>query len=306
MTQGSDTLRAVDGVNLGIRPRETLGVVGESGCGKSTLARLILRLIPPTSGTVTFDGQDMSVKDRTAQRALRRRMNIVFQDPYGSLDPRMTVLEIIAEPLRAHGLVESRRNLVEYVAQLLEQCGLSSELLYRFPHQFSGGQRQRICIARALAAEPEFLVCDEAVSALDVSIQAQILNLLCDLREKRKLTYLFISHDLSVVRFLCDRVAVMYLGQIVEQAPVEELFRNPANPYTQALLSAAPDFDEAADLTRPPLLLEGDIPSPANPPSGCRFHTRCPHATERCGRDAPQLREAFANPDHLVRCHLAK
>ncbi|GHU74911.1 peptide ABC transporter ATP-binding protein [Clostridia bacterium] len=298
-------LRAVDSVDLNVRRYETLGVVGESGCGKSTLARLLLRLIEATSGTVTFDGIDLFTRDRAAQKSLRKRMNIVFQDPYGSLDPRMSVLELIAEPLRAHGMAAHRGSLVDRVAALLEQCGISADQLYRFAHQFSGGQRQRICIARALAAEPEFVVCDEAVSALDVSIQAQILNLLVDLKARHKLTYLFISHDLSVVRYLCDRVAVMYLGQVVELAPTESLFTDAAHPYTRALISSAPDIDASNTPTDGSTsLLEGDLPSPVNPPSGCRFHTRCTYAAKRCSTEAPLMREIA--PEHWARCHLSE
>ncbi|MDR2656418.1 MAG: ABC transporter ATP-binding protein [Oscillospiraceae bacterium] len=303
---GSRTLlRAVDGVDLNVRRHETMGVVGESGCGKSTLARLLLRLIEATSGTATFDGIDLYTRDRTLRKSLRRRMNIVFQDPYGSLDPRMSVLELIAEPLRAHGMAAKRGEMIDRAASLLEQCGISADQLYRFAHQFSGGQRQRICIARALAAEPEFVVCDEAVSALDVSIQAQILNLLVDLKRKHNLTYLFISHDLSVVRYLCDRVLVMYLGQAVEQAPTATLFTSAEHPYTQALLASAPDMGDGFNdggVGSP--LLDGDVPSPMNPPSGCRFHTRCVRAEKRCADETPLMREIA--PGHWCRCHLAR
>ena len=295
-------VHAVDDVSLEIRRGRVMGIVGESGCGKSTTARVMTNLIPPTSGTVTFDGEDLLTKNKAQARKLRRQINMVFQDPFGSLDPRMTVAELVGEPMVAYHLVKSKKEMTERAVALIEKCGLFADQIHRYPHQFSGGQRQRICIARALAANPSFVVCDEAVSALDVSIQAQIINLLCDLKDEMGLTYLFISHDLSVVRFICDDVAVMYLGQIVEQAEKNELFDRPLHPYTRGLLDAAPVFDAEEQKAR--ILLEGDIPSPSDPPKGCRFHTRCPYATERCAMEEPELREIM--PGHFVRCFEAK
>ena len=295
-------VHAVDDISLEIRRGRVMGIVGESGCGKSTAARVMTNLIPPTSGSVTFDGEDLLTKDRAQAKKLRRQINMVFQDPFGSLDPRMTVAELVGEPMVAYHLVKSKKEMTERAVELIEKCGLFADQIHRYPHQFSGGQRQRICIARALAASPSFVVCDEAVSALDVSIQAQIINLLCDLKDEMGLTYLFISHDLSVVRFICDDVAVMYLGQIVEQAEKNELFDRPLHPYTRGLLDAAPVFDAEEQKAR--ILLEGDIPSPSDPPKGCRFHTRCPYATERCAMEEPELREIM--PGHFVRCFEAK
>ena len=295
-------VHAVDDVSLEIRRGRVMGIVGESGCGKSTTARVMTNLIPPTSGTVTFDGEDLLTKNKAQAKKLRRQINMVFQDPFGSLDPRMTVAELVGEPMVAYHLVKSKKEMTERAVELIEKCGLFADQINRYPHQFSGGQRQRICIARALAASPSFVVCDEAVSALDVSIQAQIINLLCDLKDEMGLTYLFISHDLSVVRFICDDVAVMYLGQIVEQSEKNELFDHPLHPYTRGLLDAAPVFDAEEQGER--ILLEGDIPSPSDPPKGCRFHTRCPYATERCAMETPELREVM--PGHFVRCFEAK
>jgi len=292
-------VKAVDGVSFQLERGKVLGIVGESGCGKSTVARLILDLIPMTSGKVIFDGIDMDTKDKAVRKELRRRMNIVFQDPFNSLDPRMTVAQIVGEPMLAHKMVRSKKDMVMQCVDIIESCGLFADQIYRYPHQFSGGQRQRICIARALASQPDFIVCDEAVSALDVSIQAQIINLLCDLKEQRGLTYVFISHDLNVVRFISDEVAVMYLGQIVEKASKEELFSNPRHPYTVALLNSVPVFDADSAVER--TILEGDIPSPSNPPSGCRFHTRCPDACEQCKVEAPVPCEIA--PGHTVCCH---
>jgi len=297
-------LRAVDGVTFQVKRGRSLGLVGESGCGKSTLARTILRLIPATGGRVWFDGHDLFTLPPGEMRALRRKMQIIFQDPLGSLNPRMNVETIVGEALGAHGLAANRRERRERVANLLARVGLTADDLGRYPHEFSGGQRQRIGIARALALEPKLIVCDEPVSALDVSVQSKILNLLADLQDDLGLSYLFIAHDLTVVRHLCDEIAVMYLGKIVEQAPVEELFRNPRHPYTQALLAAAPVPDPGA--RREPPALIGEPPNPSDPPIGCAFHPRCPLAEARCSRETPVLpaREGSSDP-HSVACHLA-
>jgi oligopeptide transport system ATP-binding protein len=293
-------VKAVDGVDFTINRGETLGLVGESGCGKTTTGRCILRLERPTAGQVLFDGRDVNRMQRRELVALRRRMQVIFQDPYSSLNPRMKVGDIIAEPIKVHGVEPDAGRRRARVRELLAVCGLDPKFTDRYPHEMSGGQRQRVGIARALALDPEFIVCDEAVSALDVSIQAQVVNLLEDLRERFGLTYLFIAHDLSVVRHLCQRVAVMYLGRIVEMADSNELFDNPLHPYTQALLSAVPIPDpriEATRAFRPP---KGEVPSPLNPPSGCVFHPRCPMAVEGCRRDRPVLREL--RPGHWVAC----
>jgi oligopeptide transport system ATP-binding protein len=299
--QRAASVRAVDGVDLDIRRGETLGLVGESGCGKSTLGRAILQLVRPTAGEVRFDGTELTALSEDELRPLRRRMQMVFQDPFSSLNPRMTVGEAVAEPLLVHRLASASESR-ERVAELFRIVGLNPDMLNRFPHEFSGGQRQRIGIARALAAGPDFIVCDEPVSALDVSIQAQIVNLFETLRERLGLTYVFVAHDLAVVRHLSDRVAVMYLGQIVEIAPKLSLYAEPLHPYTQALLSAAPVPDRAVEARRQRLLLQGEVPSPLAPPSGCRLHPRCPKARAECRAITPMLRQE--KQGHWVACHL--
>ena len=292
-------VRAVNGVSFQIRRGETLGLIGESGCGKSTLARTILRLHEPTSGEIWFDGQEVTALDHAEMKALRRRMQIIFQDPYASLNPRRSVEEIVGMPLMLHER-GSRSRIHDRVAALIERIGLSPEHLRRYPHQFSGGQRQRIGIARALVLQPDFIVCDEPVSALDVSIQAQILQLLLELKREMALTYIFISHDLSVVAYVSNRVAVMYLGEIVEIADVKSLLARPGHPYTQALLSALPRIDPVDRRER--VRLQGDLPSPTNLPSGCKFHTRCPQAMAKCRTVAP--RPIRLSDDHEIACHL--
>ena len=293
-------VKAVDGVDFAIKRGETLGLVGESGCGKTTTGRCILRLERPSAGQILFDGQDISGLGRKDLVALRRRMQVIFQDPYSSLNPRMKVGDIIAEPIKVHGVEPDAKRRRARVRELLSICGLDPKFADRYPHEMSGGQRQRVGIARALALDPEFIVCDEAVSALDVSIQAQVVNLLEDLRERFKLTYLFIAHDLSVVRHLCQRVAVMYLGRIVEMADCDELFDNPLHPYTQALLAAVPIPDPRVEAGREFRPAPGEVPSPINPPPGCVFHPRCPMAVEGCKRTRPALREL--RPGHWVAC----
>ena len=293
-------IKAVDDVSFFVRRGETLGLVGESGCGKTTTGRCILQIYQPTAGTILFDDKDLcSMKEREL-RGMRRQMQMIFQDPYGSLDPRMTAGDIIGEPLIVHGLSRNRREYQERVAELLSIVGLSPYMADRFPHEFSGGQRQRIGVARALAVNPQFIVCDEPVSALDVSIQAQIINLLEELQEKFELTYLFIAHDLSVVRHISDRVAVMYIGHIVEIAERNEIYANPLHPYTQALLSAVPIPDPIIDAQRERILLTGEVPSPLNPPRGCVFHPRCSMATETCQEVLPELQEV--QPGHWAAC----
>ena len=294
-------VKAVDGISFAIKKGETLGLVGESGCGKSTAGRSILHLNKPTDGDIKFnlDGQMVDVNQRTIKK-LRRHMQIVFQDPYSSLDPRMRVDQIIEEPLKAYGMKKDERK--KRVAELLEAVGLGKSYMKRFPHEFSGGQRQRIGIARALALKPSLVICDEPVSALDVSVQAQVINLLKDLQDQFGLTYLFIAHDLSVVQYVSDRIAVMYLGKIVEIASSSELFLAPKHPYTEALLSAIPL--PAVDYDREQIILEGDVPSPANPPSGCHFHTRCPYRQEICSQKEPSLQNI--NDGHQVACHFAR
>jgi oligopeptide/dipeptide ABC transporter ATP-binding protein len=294
-------VRAVDGVSIRVRRAETLGLVGESGCGKSTLGRLMLRLVEPSFGRVLFDGNDVTKLSQRELRPLRRRMQIIFQDPYSSLNPRMTVREIVGEALRIHKLAKTREAEEARIVTLLERVGLRADAMDRYPHEFSGGQRQRIGIARALAVEPEFIVCDEPVSALDVSIQAQIVNLLVELQETMGLAYLFVSHDLRIVEHVSHRVAVMYLGKIVEQAGADQLYEQPRHPYTRALLAAAPQPDPERKRVR--LVLEGDVPSPMDPPSGCAFHPRCPRIVRgTCDKETPPLDEIDKVTGHKVAC----
>ena len=294
-------VHAVDGVSFDVKRGETLGLVGESGCGKSTTGRTILQLYKPTAGEIFFEGTNLVTLKREEMRWMRRQMQMIFQDPYASLNPRMTVAEIVGEPLSVHN-VAMGKEIQERVAHLLEIVGLNPSFAGRYPHEFSGGQRQRIGVARALALQPSFIICDEPISALDVSIQAQVVNLLEELQEQFNLTYLFIAHDLSMVRHISKRVAVMYLGVIMELANRDDLYLEPLPPYTQALLSAVPIPDPLADVNRKRVILEGDVPSPVNPPSGCRFRTRCPIAEKICAESRPEFREVKAG--HFVACHM--
>ena len=292
-------LVAVDDVSFDLYPGETIGIVGESGCGKTTLGRTILKLHEPSGGNIIFNGEDITKYKNREMRHLRTDMQIIFQDPYSSLPPRSTVGDILSEPVKVHGIVPSA-DVKNYVLDLMDKCGLRDYYYERYPHEFSGGQRQRICIARALSVKPKLVICDEPVSALDVSIQAQIINLLKSLQKSLNLTYLFISHDLSVVKFISDKIGVMYLGSMVEFGSKKDIFENPLHPYTKALFSAIPNPDPDEKMNR--IVLNGDIPSPANPPSGCRFHTRCPYATEKCATKVPVYKE-YGN-GHFASCHL--
>ena len=296
-----NVVHAVSGVDLDIYEGETLTLVGESGCGKSTLGRLILNLIEPTSGTVTFDGKVMQELKQEEMRQLRKEMQLILQDPYASLNPRWSIRDIVAEPLETHKVYKTAAETTERVKELVKKCGIRPEFINRYPHQFSGGQRQRVGIARALALNPRLIVCDEPVSALDVSIQAQVLNLLADLQTEFKLTYLFISHDLSVVRYLSDRVCVMFLGKICEIGNTKDVYEDPKHPYTRFLLEAVPKPDPTIRKEDKNMLI-GEIPSPVNPPSGCRFHTRCPYASKRCSQEEPLMREVA--PGRMAACHL--
>ncbi|MFV0280239.1 MAG: ABC transporter ATP-binding protein [Rhodoblastus sp.] len=296
------TIHAVDGVSFTLGRGETLGLVGESGCGKSTTGLAVLRMYEPTAGRIEFEGQDITHHDKSRMRPLRRRMQMVYQDPYGSLDPRMTIRDIIGEPLVIHKITSNRGEYDDRIAELMRTVGLLPDMAGRYPHEFSGGQRQRVGIARALALEPSMIVCDEPVSALDVSIQAQVVNVFVELQQRLGLAYLFIAHDLAVVRHVSDRIAVMYLGKIVEIATRDALYRDPRHPYTQALLEAVPVADPVVETTRRRHIISGEVPSPMNPPAGCRFHTRCPHAFDRCRTEVPELHDCGGG--QAVACHL--
>ncbi|HOW23711.1 MAG TPA: dipeptide ABC transporter ATP-binding protein [Sedimentibacter sp.] len=294
-------VKAVDGISFNIKRGQILGIVGESGCGKSTLGRTILRLLPPTGGEVFYEGKNVFSMNKREMNKMRTKMQIIFQDPYSSLNPRLPVYEIVGEAMLQHGIVKNKKEMKEKAIEVIIKCGLLPEQADRYPHQFSGGQRQRICIARAIAVNPDFIVCDEAVSALDVSIQSQIINLLKDAQEDFGLTYMFISHDLSVVRFISDEVAVMYLGQIIEKGGKKQIFSNPLHPYTEALLSAVPSIDTSLKQNKKRIILDGDIPSLVNPPKGCRFSTRCPYVKDICREETPEYREI--NTGHFTMCH---
>lgn len=295
-------VHAVDGVNFTLNKGRTFGLVGESGCGKSTCARTIIRIYEPTAGQIILDGQDITALSNRALQPVRREMQMMFQDPYASLNARMTVRDIIAEPLMAHKVVANKKEADELIFPMLERVGLSKEHAQRYAHEFSGGQRQRVGIARALILKPKLVICDEPISALDVSIQAQVVNLLRDYQQEEGISYLFIAHDLSMVRYVSDDVGVMYLGQLVETCEAEEIYVNPLHPYTKGLLSCIPVADPSLARQRERVGVEGDLPSPVNPPSGCRFHTRCPHATTKCSEEVPNLVEV--SPGHNVACHL--
>ena len=297
--EGDPCVKAVDDITFDLYEGETLGLVGESGCGKSTLGRTIIRLYEPTSGEVIFEGEDIAKKSRKEMRKLREEMQFIFQDPYSSLNPRMTVFNILAEPLIAHGKFKRGPELDEYVKNLMDRCGLPSYYCYRYPHQFSGGQRQRIGIARSLALDPSFIICDEPVSALDVSIQSQIINLMKDMQEEKNISYIFISHDLSVVKHISDRVGVMYLGSMMELADKNEIYSNPQHPYTRALIGAIPLPDPSK--RKEMQVIQGEIPSNVNIPTGCKFHPRCPFAKDICKQQEPQTKEV--KPNHFVKCH---
>ena len=294
-------VKAVDDVSFKINEGKVLGIVGESGCGKSTLGRTMLKLLAPTEGEMLYEGKNVYSLSKNELNHMRTKMQIIFQDPYSSLNPRLPVTEIVGEAMMQHKIVANKHEMQDKVIEIIGRCGLFPEQASRYPHQFSGGQRQRICIARALALNPKFIVCDEAVSALDVSIQSQIINLLKDAQEDFGLTYMFISHDLSVVKFISDDIAVMYLGQIAETGSKKQIFDNPLHPYTEALLSAVPSFDPSARNNKKRIILQGDIPSPANPPSGCRFHTRCIYAQDVCKTNVPEYKEI--EPGHFTMCH---
>lgn len=300
MSKAGGSVKAVDDISFSVNEGETFAVVGESGCGKSTMGKCVIRLVEPTEGKVILDGEDFTALKGTDLKKAREKIKLIFQDPYASLNPRMTVKDIIAEPLDIAGVIKDKKQRDEHILNTMEQVGLNKEYLSRYPHEFSGGQRQRIGIARAIVLKPKLIICDEPVSALDVSIQAKIINLLKDLQKQMKMAYIFISHDLSVVKHIADRVAVMYLGHIMELADTKEIYDHPSHPYTQALFSAIPKIGEGRISDK--IVLSGDVPSPADPPQGCCFHTRCPKACERCTKEVPQLKEIA--PNHFSACHL--